>query len=555
MTDRFDPITLGILWDQLISITDQTMTTLVQTSFSTIVRESYDLSCLVFDANGQSLAQGSWSDPSFIGTAPQTIRHMLDKFPPATLQPGDVIVTNDPWLGTGHLFDINVMRPVFRGARLVGYTFSITHLPDIGGIGWSATATEVYDEGLWLPVCKLFKAGTLNEELMDLIRINVRTPEMTIGDLMANVSSTHVGARLLIEFMDEYGLDDLAPLSQAIIDRSENAMREKIKEMPDGVYEHELLADSAVGELVPIRCRVSICGDRIHIDYDGTGPAIRAGVNVPFCYTKSFSLYGIKCLTIPSIPNNEGSMRPITVSAPAGCILNAQPPSPTGARQTIGHFAPIVIFGALAKALADVVPAQSGMVTTAPCHGTRRNGRPLATVFFGTGGLGAFNHADGRATMPAPANRRKTPNEVWEDFTDMTVVEEELRCDSGGPGTYCGGLGSKIVMRNESGHGMTFDFLGARSRIAAEGTNGGKPGALRQLLINGEKAEFGTRIQIEPGDEITVLDAGGGGHGDPRDRPLEKVLEDVSNGFVSVEGALRDYGVKVDPRTLTAERV
>ena len=240
MRNRFDPVSLGILWDRLISITDEILAALVRTSFSTNVRESHDLSVILFDSNGSSLAQGTYSVPSFTGTAPATIRHMLGRFPPDTLQPGDVVITNDPWLGTGHLYDINVMRPVFRGQRLVGYTMSIVHLPDIGGRGFSTNAAEVYEEGLRLPICKLVNAGKLNEELLELIRTNVRVNEQVVGDLMANITCNEVGERLVIEFMDEYGIDDLVPLSKAIIGQSEKAMRERIKEMPDGVYENKI---------------------------------------------------------------------------------------------------------------------------------------------------------------------------------------------------------------------------------------------------------------------------------------------------------------------------
>ena len=551
MDKQFDPITLGILWDRLISITDQIVATLVKTSFSTIVRESHDLSCVLFDANGQSLAQGSWSAPSFTSTAPQTIRHMLDKFPPETLVPGDVVITNDAWMGTGHLFDVNVLRPVFRGSKLVGYTFSITHLPDIGGLGWSIISTDIYQEGLRLPICKLVKAGQLNEELVELIRINVRTPDMTIGDLMANVACTEVGGRLLLEFMDEYGIDDLAPLSQAIINQSEKAMREKIREMPNGHYSYELCADGVADDII-IKCQVTISGDSVHIDFDGTGPSIRAGVNTPFCYTQGMACYTIKCLTTANIPNNEGSFRPITVSAPDGCILNTKPPSPTAGRHIHGHFVTPAIFGALATM--KNVPAEPGMIMSMPGFGTRRDGRRFSSIYFGAGGLGALDDQDGTATTPAPTNMKKVPHEVWEDFTDLAVVREVFCCDSGGAGKFRGGVGVEIVMRNDSGNPMTFDFFACRTRIAARGINGGKPGALRKLFINGKETQMGLRITINPGDEIMVREAGGGGYGDPRERPVEKVLEDFRYGFVSLSGALREYGVRIDPALLAAQR-
>ena len=229
-----DAVSLSIMWDRLVGITDEIVSALIRSSFSTIVRESGDLSVVVLDAQGNSMAQGSYSVPSFTGTAATTLRHMLAKFPPDSLDPGDVIATNDAWMGTGHLFDVNVMRPVFRNGRIAGYTLSITHLPDIGGLGFGAAATEIYHEGLRLPICKLVRAGRLDEPMFDVIRSNVRVPEQVFGDLMANITCNEVGARQLLEFMDEYALDDLAPLSAAIRGQSERAIRDRIAVLPDG---------------------------------------------------------------------------------------------------------------------------------------------------------------------------------------------------------------------------------------------------------------------------------------------------------------------------------
>ena len=554
MTNEFDLVSLGILWDRLISITDEILATLVRTSFSTNVRESYDLSCVLFDSNGSSLAQGTYSAPSFTGTAPPTIKYMLRKFPPDTLQPGDVIITNDPWLGTGHLFDINVMRPVFRGPRLVGYTMSITHLPDIGGRGFSATATEVYEEGLRLPICKLANAGKLNEELLGLIRTNVRVEELVVGDLMANITCNEVGGRLLIEFMDEYGIDDLVPLSRAIIGQSEKAMREKFKEIPDGVYENKIKVE-AVDEAVTLACKVKISGDTVHIDFDGTDPAVRKGVNVPICYTKAFAVYAIKCLTTPTIPNNEGSVKPISISAPEGCILNAQPPSPTGGRHTMGHFVTPLIFGALAKVIPELVQADSGMFTLMNFQGTHQDGRGVSSIYFASGGFGALNGLDGASATPGPSNMTGTQVEVWEDLTSLTIQKKALLPDTGGPGKYRGGLGQEIVIRNNSKHLMSVSLFGQRTEFPPLGINGGRPGTLRRFWINGKGVHPKERYILKPGDEVKLVEAGGGGYGDPNERPMKRVLEDVKNGFVTVEGALRDYGVKVDFGSLTAQRV
>jgi N-methylhydantoinase B len=539
-----DPVSLGIMWDRLISITDEVLSALVRTSFSSIVRDSYDLSVLLFSAQGRSLAQGTYSVPSFTGTGPATLQHMLRRFPPDALRPGDVVVTNDPWLGTGHLWDINVMAPVFRRGRLVGYSMSITHLPDIGGRGFSATARSVFEEGLRLPVCALVRQGEPNRELLELIRTNVRVPDQVVGDLNANVTCNAVAGRLVNEFMDEYGIEDLVPVSQQILELSERAMRERIREIPDGRYDHRIQIE---GEEAPITlaCAVTIDGDGCHIDFSGTDPAIDFGINVPLCYTRAFAVYALKCLTTPLIPNNEGSFAPITVSAPEGCILNAQPPSPTGGRNIVGHFVTPLVMGALAQAGVRGVPADPGMYNLMNFQGRHRNGRGVSTIYFASGGYGALEDLDGAACTPFPSNGTSTPVEMWEALTSTTIERKALWIDSGGAGRNRGGLGQELVIRNDSGHPMTVSCLGARTDFPPPGIRGGQPGQRRQYRVNGAVVHPKGRYTLRPGEAISTTEPGGGGFGDPRERPVERVLEDVRAGLVSAEGALRDYGVVV----------
>ncbi len=548
---RLDPIGLGIMWDRLISMTDEIVSTLVRTSFSTIVRESYDLTVILMDADGHLIAQGSYSAPPFIGTAPLTMRHAMQAFPPETLKPGDVIATNDPWIGTGHLFDINVMRPVFRGARLVGYTMSITHLPDIGGTGFGTTASEIYQEGLRLPLCKLVREGEVDQALLDLIRANVRVPEQVIGDIMANVTCNEVGGRQLLEFMDEYGVEDLGPLSAAIRAQSERITRDKIRAMRDGVYRNRIEIEG-IDEPIALACRVEVAGDGIHIDLEGTGAAVRRGINVPYCYTNAMALYSIKCLTAPSVPNNEGSTKPVRLSAPPGCILNAQPPSPTGGRHIIGHFVSPLIFGALAEAVPNEVQADCGMMDLLTVQGTHRDGRGVATIYFAAGGFGAVAGHDGANTTPGPSNMAVVPVEIWEYVTGTTIEKKVLLPDSGGPGASRGGLGQEVVIRNDSGQPMTVFSMANRTEFPPLGLLGGRPGAMREHRINGAVVHPKGHYSLQPGDAIALRQAGGGGFGEPRERPRASLLEDVRNGFVTIEGARRDYGVEIDGDDLFA---
>jgi N-methylhydantoinase B len=537
-----DLITLGVYWDRLISIGDEIIQALVHTSFSTNVRESYDLSCVVFDQRGRAIAQGSYSVPSFTGTAAPTLAAMLQRFPAAELRPGDVVMTNDPWLGTGHLFDVNVMQPVFRAGGIVAYVMSITHLPDIGGAGFSATAREVYEEGLRLPICLLARAGELNHEVLDIVRANVRVPDQTLGDLLANRACTHVGARMLNEFMDEYGLDDIEELADAIVAQSERALREQIRQFPDGVYRNRIEIEGPDDMALTLACSITVAGDAVQVDLAGTGAAIASAINVPMCYTRAMACYAIKCLAAPHIPNNQGSVAPVSVVAPEGCLLHAVAPSPTGGRHIVGHFVVPLLFGALAEVLPDRVQADSGMLNLISMTGRTRDGRAVSSIFFASGGYGALQGLDGAATTPSPSNMMGTPVEVWEQLTGMFIESKALLPDSGGAGQYRGGLGQRIDFINDSGGEVVISCLAGRTRFAPRGLAGGGPGALRSVLVNGEPVDAKGRYILAPGDRLSTLEAGGGGIGDPLLRDARALQEDLAQGFVTPAQARAVYG-------------
>lgn len=538
---EFDAVSLGIMWDRLVSITDEIVSTLVRSSFSTIVNESYDLTCVLLDADAQTIAQGTFSVPVFIGSAPVTARHMLERFPPETLQPGDIIMTNDPWLGTGHLFDITMMRPVFYKGRIVAYTVSITHLPDIGGTGFGSSATEVFQEGLRLPIHKLFEAGKRNELIVEIIRTNVRVPEQTMGDIMANVACSEVGAREVEAFMEEYGLDTLEHLSAAIRGQSERQMRAKIDALEDGTYTNRVSVEG-FDTSVEFAVEIEIEGDRVAVDFEGTSGCVKAGVNVPFCYTNVMVLHAIKTLTLPNIPNNQGSAAPITVTAPEGCILNAQSPWPTGGRHAMGHFITPLVYGALIEAAPDDLQADSGMMNLVTFQGTRVDGRPFATLYFASGGFGALKGLDGWPAMPHPSNMATVPVEIWENLTNTTIVSKRLLPDTGGAGKWRGGVGQEVVLRNDTGHDMTLMGMGNRTIHAAKGFSGGHEGALRVHMLEGQPVHAKGRIAIAPGETVRLIEAGGGGFGNPAERDRAAIAADISNGFVSREAAARDYG-------------
>lgn len=545
-TYRIDAVSLGIMWDRLIAITDEILTAIVRTAFSVGVREAWDLACVAFDRDGRAIAQGTLSMPAFIGTAPLTMKHMLAKYPADSLSPGDVLVTNDPWLGTGHTPDICVARPVFRNGRdgrdrLVGFVMTITHLPDIGGAGLAIGNPDLYHEGLILPICKLVEGGTPNALIHDIIAENVRVVDEVFGDIDANVAGTAVGARLIGEFMDEYALDDLQDLADGIIDQSDGALRRELAAIPDGTYRNAAKIET-VTEALDLACAVTIDGDKALVDFAGSGPAQPMAINVPLCYTRSFATYAMKCLTTPGIPNNEGSVRPLSVLAPEGSILNAVKPSPTGGRHTVGWFIVPLIFGALAEQLPGRVQADSGMATLILVNTTRPDGREVATQYFLAGGLGAMDGKDGQHAVPFPTNNAVVPTEVWERETGMRVLYRRLVPDTGGAGAYRGGVAQEAALRNDSDRLITASIFGLRTQFPARGFAGGRDGAPRRFSINDQDVPPKGRYDLKPGDTLVIREAGGGGFGDPGDRQSHAIAADIAAGLVSATGAERDYG-------------
>ncbi|MEE8556125.1 MAG: hydantoinase B/oxoprolinase family protein, partial [bacterium] len=329
---KFDSATLEVLWTRLISIVDEAAAALVRTSFSTVVRESHDFSCVLTDGDGRSLVQATDSIPSFIGTLPRTVRHFLAEFPPGRLQPGDVLITNDPWQGTGHLPDITVAKPIFRSGRLTGFSASTAHSPDIGGKMRSPEPREVFEEGLQIPIMKLISAGRPDETLLRLLRRNVRTPELTVGDLWAQVTALDLMERRLLDLMDAYGLDSLAELAEEVQGRTERAMRAAIRELPDGSYRATMETDGLPGRPLTIALALTIAGDAVAVDFAGTSQQVDRAINLPMCYTFAMCAYAIKCVAAPEVPNNEGALRPIRVTAPEGCLVNPTYPAAVGSR-------------------------------------------------------------------------------------------------------------------------------------------------------------------------------------------------------------------------------
>ncbi len=551
MTDHFDPVTLKVVWDRLISISEEMGATLVRTAFSTVVRESADYACVLLDPKGNSLAQPRPSIPAFIGTMPATVRHFLAKFPAEALRPGDGLITNDPWLGTGHVPDMTIATPVFNKAgRLVAFAGSIAHMPDIGGtINYGATRS-VFEEGIRIPIAKLVKAGELNQELMEIIRTNVRVPDQVTGDLMSMLSANWVGAARLLELMEDEGVDDLTALAEEIHSRSEATMRAAIRTVPEGTYRGSAEGD-ALGRSFRFTLAVHIRDGSVHVDAEQvTEQLMDCSFNSAICYTYAFTVYPLKCLLHPHVPNNEGCFRPFTVTAPPGSILNAVPPAAVEKRNRVGHFLHAAIFEALAPVLPERVMGVSGSAPTTLENFSwlDERGRPGAIIVSLSGGSGACPSKDGEVAM-FPSNLTNTPAELIESIAPLLVEAKELICDSGGPGRYRGGLGQRFRVRNISGKPLSHSFVVNRLTHPAQGLLGGGAGSLNRVLLNGRPhpQPYG-RWTLEPDDVVTMEYPGGGGLHPPVERDRAKVLEDLQNGFISADSAAQDYKLDLNAR-------
>ena len=529
-----DPITLDICWNRLIGVVNEQAAALMRTSFTSIVREAGDLSAGVFDRRGYMVAQAVTGTPGHINSMALAMKHILAAHPLDTLRSGDVLITNDPWKTSGHLNDVTVCSPIFRGTECVAFFASTCHSADIGGHVLSAEAREVYEEGLFIPIMKLYEAGRLNESLAAIIHANTRVPDLVMGDFHAQVAGGAVGGARLLEFMDEFGLDRLEPLADEIIGRTGRAMREAIGRLRPGRYRYSVTSDG-FDEPITIAACCEVQGDRLWMDYTGSSPASRRGINVVMNYTEAYTTYGVKVIVSPEVPNNEGAFRVLRITAPEGSILNVRHPAPVAARHVIGHFLPHVVAGALKEALPDRVMAEgSANIWGIQLTGKGSTGQPFVFTFFSSGGTGARPGKDGLSATAFPSGVLGTPVEVIESLAPVLFERKALREGSGGDGRHRGGLGQAIAFRVQSGEPATCSVLCDRTRFPAQGFFGGQPGALGQVLINGRAPANPKAEQIlRPGDLVEVLLPGGGGYGPPDERDPTIRARDRLEGYVS----------------------
>ena len=546
---NFDPLVLETFWSRMISTVEQQAVALIRTSFTPSVAECGDLSACLFDPRGYMLAQAVTGTPGHINSMARCIMHILDVYPVDALEPGDVIITNDPWLTSGHHYDITIVTPIFRGQTLVAFFGNICHTADIGGRPYGPDGYDTYEEGLHLPILKFMRAGQPNDDLHRIIRGNVRSPDEVMGDLYSQMAGDAVGGQRLLEFMDEYGLDSIILLADELIARSERAMREAVAALPDGVYHYETDTD---GFDAPIHLALTITieGDHLVADYAGSSPEVKQAINVVYNYTEAYTTFGLKCALAPDVPNNEGSFRAVTVTVPEGSVLNCRHPAPTAARHLLGHFLPGMVLAALAPIVPDRAMAEgmAGLWST-NVHGQDSAGHRFTLLSFLSGGTGARRGVDGLSSTAFPSGVAGIPTEVFENRSPLVMLEREFRQDSGGPGLNRGGLGHRIVY---SGLRLPEPYrlspFTDRVHFPAPGLEGGLPGAPGLFeLDDGTRLHPKATQALAPDQRLVLGLPGGGGLGNPKERDPELVRQDVLDELVSLAQAREAYGVAFTP--------
>jgi len=547
-------IRMQVMWNRLIAVVEEQAQALLRTAFGHVAREAGDLSAGVYDVDGRMLAQAVTGTPGHVNTMAAAVGHFMHRFPLASMKPGDVFVTNDPWLGTGHLFDFVVVTPAFVEGRPVALFASTCHMVDVGGIGFSADANSVFEEGTLIPHLRLRSAAGLNEDVLGIIAANSRNPVEIRGDILSLVSCNDVGVARLTGMMAEFELTSIDELAAYIIDNSREATREAIRRMPRGSYAAEVSLDGYDAP-ISLKAEMTVGDGEITVDYAGSSPASNFGINSPKCYTDAYTVFGLKCAIAPAVPNNAGSLEPFKVLAEPGSIVDPKRPSPVTARHVVGQMLPDMAFGCLAQALPDAVPAESAgsiwVLAMASAH--ERMGDPrfanasrFNVMNVGLGGVGARPGKDGLSTTAFPSGVGTIPVEITEDQSPLVFWRKEYLPDSGGPGMHRGGLGQAIEIAN--GEEAPFTISAAtfdRMRFPPRGRDGGRPGrvGIARLASGTALATKATHV-VPAGDRLIVELPGGGGLGDPKNRARDRIDADIAAGLVTREGAKRDYGME-----------
>ena len=543
-----------IMWNRLIAVVEEQATTLIRTAFSTSVREAGDLSAGLFDRHGRMIAQAVTGTPGHVNAMAESVTHFAREIGAQNIFDGDVFITNDPWMGTGHLHDFTVVSPVFRNGLHIGYFACTAHVVDVGGRGFGPDGNEVFEEGLLIPIMKFAERGQVSADLVRIVRANVREPDQVVGDIYSLAACNEAGDRRLQSMMDEFSINDLDGLSDFVIETSRKATRKAIGAVPDGSFSHTMQVDG-YDDPVLMAVRLDIKGDRLRADFDGTSGMSRFGVNVPEVYTRAYACYGLKCAIAPMVPNNTGSLDPFEITAPEGCILAARRPAPVSVRHVLGHLVPDVVLGALHQALPGNVPAEGASalwnIQISARASDPDSGLPSREILmFNSGGTGARPTVDGLSATAFPSGVSTMSVEATEHVGPITVWRKDLREGSGGAGARRGGLGQTIEIEPRAGYDIYFNAMFDRVENPARGRQGGGNGAAGKVeLATGQKPPTKKlrskgRQLVKNGQRLKLSLPGGGGYGSPEKRRPEDIAEDLRAGFISLHQAKIDYGDK-----------
>ena len=541
MTNAFDIVAQNVLWNRLVSVCEEQANALMRAAFGAIVREAGDLSAGVFNADGHMLAQAVTGTPGHVNTMAAAVRGMLDFIPGDTLVPGDVLVTNDPWIGAGHVFDFVVVSPAFIGDRIVGYLASTSHIIDVGGRGWSAEGRSIFEEGVTVPVMHLRRAGALNEDLLGLVTANSRVPNEARGDILSLVTCNDTGVSRLIELMREYELTDLESTSAFIFERSAKGTKTALSRAPRGVYESSLTLDGYDAP-IELHARMEIGDGCIDVDLSGSSGVVDRGINCPLNYSAAYAAFGIRALLTPDIPNNHASLAAIRITAPPGLVVSAERPSPVSARHVIGQALPDLMLGCLEQAFpGDVLAESAGALWTISISGAGRTS--FTSLNVALGGMGARPGVDGLSTTAFPSGVGAVPVEAAEVAAPLIYHFKEYVPDSGGAGRFRGGLGQRIEIGSRLGEDLTLSAAAfERLKSGPAGRQGGLCGAPGRVMISDGTKIVDKGLYTIPAGERAILETpGGGGFGNPAERDKEAVARDLADGLISTEAALAIY--------------
>ena len=565
-----DQVTLTVIDNYLATTCREMGIAMVRTAYSPMFNESLDFSCVLFDAKGRLIAQAEFC-PSQIGTIKFTVEWMIDELGPDVYRPGDVIIMNDPYRGSGHIPEHTLLKAVFCGDDIVGFVANCAHLAEPGAKapgGLAGDATDIFQEGLRLPPLWLQREGVPQEDVWKIIFANHRTPKVTYGDLMAMVGSLNVAERRLNSLIDTYGHETVTTATEDLIGIAERRMSEEIRRIPDGEYRFsDIIEDDGVAEgSYVIDCTVAVDGGDVACDFTGSDLEAAGPMNATYAVTASAVYNAFMHITDPTIPRNEGCYRPINIIAPPGTIVNCEYPAPlVGGNTEVSPRITDIIFGALADPLPERIPASLGGTSCCFLFGGEHpdTGDLYSHFHFEGIGWGGRPAADGNSQIIViNGNCRNTPVEVFESRYPLRVDSYRLLEDSGGPGLNRGGLGIERILTMDADE-VTVSAIFNRMRVDPFGIGGGKPGGNSGIFVRlaGEGSwstfseRFGTmspskfsNIRLRRGDQVRIVAPGGGGWGDPLERSADRVLADVAEGLVTPEAAQRDYGLVVERR-------